>query len=174
MPEAKCVAMAGQPACSLKVRRTAGAGVTLIELLVVIAAVGVLGAVLVLLFGGYIGASEDQTNKNELAAVQSAVISMMEANGLAALPRPVVAPTNDMAAFPDTSVCGKGKLRDRDGTLFVAGRDQDGYVLYQHDATADEGTSNLVNYFPRKTTKCWYSVNANGAVMQARDAPAAP
>jgi hypothetical protein len=110
----------------------------------------------------YSGAAPD-----ELANVQTAVVAMMVANGLSALPNPVTVATNDMSAFPDaTSACGIDKVNDLDGNAYQAGLDKDGFLLYGHDITADGAQTGLINYMAVQATMGTYTVDASGTVTQ--------
>ncbi len=110
--------------------------------------------------------------ETEFATIQAAVHSMMVDNEMQVLPTPVLlaARTQDMTAFPDTSVCGVGKVLDRNGNAYTI-NDKDGYILYQHDMIADGTQTRLVNYVNTKNTTFWYSADANGAVTQSTTAP---
>ena len=104
----------------------------------------------------------------ELTNVQRAVITMMIDNQLSTIPNPVAVATSNMAAFPDaTSVAGSAnKLKDPTGAAYVAA-DKNGYLLYQHDLTADgSAVLLLVNYVAQATTKGTYTVDASGTVTQ--------
>ena len=102
----------------------------------------------------------------ELANIQAAVHAVMVDNEIATLPNPVIVATNDMGAFPDTSLCGVDKMNDCDGNVYVRGKDKDGYVLYQHDLYADAASADLVNYIVSQYTTGTYTVDANGMVTQ--------
>ena len=104
--------------------------------------------------------------ETELSAVQTAVNSMMVDNELWELPNPVTVATNDMSAFPDTSVCGIDKIQDTEGNAYVRGQDKDGHVLYQHDITADNAPTGLVNYVATQYTEGTYTVDKDGTVTQ--------
>jgi len=117
-------------------------------------------------YKGEIEEEELEAAETELANVQAATIAMMIDNKLTELPNPVTEPTNDMSAFPDnTSACGVDKINDWDGNAYQSG-DKDGYILYQHDTTADNMQSNLVNYINMQYTSGTYTVDADGTVTQ--------
>lgn len=109
---------------------------------------------------------EAEAAQTEFANVQSAVIALMVDNGLSTLPNPVAVATNDMGAFPDTSVCGVDKAQDRNGNAYVSGKDKDGYVLYQHDINGDATSTDLVNYVAVQYTQGTYTVDSTGTVTQ--------
>jgi len=141
-------------------------GFTLIELLIVVAILGVLAAVVIPNVSRFIGAGEEESAATELSNIQAAVTSMMVDNGLATLLHPVTVATDDMGAFPDaTSVVVTEKITDPEGTPYAVG-DKNGYILYQHDVTADSVQTSLVNYVATDTTHGTYTVNTNGTVDQ--------
>lgn len=74
--------------------------------------------------------------------------------------------TNDMGAFPDTSVCGVDKLVDWNSNLYIPGQDKDGYLPYQHDLHADASSIDLVNYVTIQYTLGTYIVDSQGTVTQ--------
>lgn len=108
---------------------------------------------------------ERDTAETELANIQAAMVDMMVDNNLTSLPNPVTIATNDMSAFPDTSVCGADKINDWDENAYQSG-DKDGYILYQHDIDADNTQNNLVNYIVSQYTTGTYTADANGTVTQ--------
>jgi len=152
-------------------------GFTLIELLIVVAILGVLAAVIIPNVGRFFGRGEDEARRTERHNVESAVVALMTENGLSVIPNPVEYTgadgnaVNDMTAFPDsTSACGTAdKLKDPDGNDYQAGLDKDGYVLYQHDITADGATSPTVNYITLSTTQYYYTCEADGTIRQWAD-----
>ncbi|MDP2730870.1 MAG: hypothetical protein Q8O55_10370, partial [Dehalococcoidales bacterium] len=45
--------------------------------------------------------------------------------------------------------------------------DKAGFILYQHDRVADDSaTGNLSNYVATQTTSYWYTVDAQGTIIQ--------
>ena len=143
-------------------------GFTLIELLIVVAILGVLAAVIIPNVGRFIGRGETEASETELSNVQSAVTAMMVDNLISELANPVLEAnaTNNMAAFPDTSVIGVAKLTDPNSDNYQAFLDKDGYILYQHDLWADGATDNLINYVATANATGTYYVDSSGTVYQ--------
>jgi prepilin-type N-terminal cleavage/methylation domain-containing protein len=156
----------------MKIPERGEKGFTLIELLIVVAILGVLAAVVIPNVGRFIGRGETEAADTEFSNVQTAVISMMTDNNLSELPSgyvdgTVIAATDNMSLFPhSTAACGTVKLTDPDGGSYTAS-DKDGYILYQHDISADNSTATTVNYVATEQTKGTYYVDAYGTVYQA-------
>ena len=152
-------------------------GFTLIELLIVVAILGILAAVVVPNIARFIGKGSEEAASTELQNIQLAVSTMMLDNDLIALPNPVGAAgaINDMGAFPDsTSAPGSGKDSDTGGVAYTFPGDKAGYVIYNHDITADAGQASLANYVTTQTTSYWYTAEADGTVKQWADAALTP
>ena len=151
----------------MRIPKTGEKGFTLIELLIVVAILGVLAAVVIPNVGRFIGRGETEAAETELSNIQSAVTAMMVDNLLSTLPNPVdTTPTNDMSAFPDTSVCGTNKIKDPDGSTYIIALDKDGYILFQHDITGDGTQTSLINYVATQFSKGTYTVDDHGTVTQ--------
>jgi len=166
--------MWGKRSTHIRIPEAGQKGFTLIELLIVVAILGALAAIVIPNIGQFIGAGEQEAKDTELSNIQSAVHAMMVDNELATLPNPVNAVinrTNDMSAFPDTSVCGIDKLKDIEGNNFSSFGDKGGYVLYGHDRIGDNSQDDLVNYVVTQTTAYWYTVDVQGTVTQYDTAP---
>ena len=150
-------------------------GFTLIELLIVVAILGVLAGVVIPNVGRFSGRGEEEAKDTELKNIQAAVLAMMTDNNLPIIPHPVASGnrTNNMGAFPDAdAVCGVAteKYKDPNATIYGAG-DKAGFLLYQHDITANNSTSPLVNYVAANQTSYWYTVDTYGTVTQYDTAP---
>jgi len=140
-------------------------GFTLIELLIVVAILGVLAAVVIPNVGRFVGRGETEAAETEFANIQSATVAMMTDNGLETLPTAVnVTATANMSLFPDTTLSAD-KGNDPDGNGYGAS-DKAGFILYQHDITADNDTTNLVNYVATEMCKGTYTVDELGTVTQ--------
>ncbi len=104
------------------------------------------------------GRAEEEAQKVELRNVQQAVSIMMADNRLAAIPNPVVVPTNDMTSFPDATTLpeAKGLLQG----------DRPGYVLHGHDETPDRQSEPTIDYISSPLTPWAYTVTRDGVVVQ--------
>ena len=136
------------------------------KLLLGVAFSGLLAAIVLPNVIRFIGRGEAETVTTELTIIQTAVSAMMVDNQLSTLPTPVTTATNDMSAFPDTSMCSIDKKIDSNGDLYVQERDKDGYILFQHDIIGDGEQDNLVNYVATRLTKGTYHVDSMGKVYQ--------
>lgn len=115
----------------------------------------------------------EKERRQEWQDVQAAVKTMMAENGLETIPRPrdfagEVA-FNDMTAFPDVlsdwvKEVG-GKTADPKGNSYIDG-DKAGYLLFGQDVTGDGKLTGLVDYLKLKTTKYYYTCEADGGVRQ--------
>lgn len=115
----------------------------------------------------------EKERRQEWRDVQAAVKTMMAENGLTELPYPRNAAGevafNDMTVFPDaisdwTEEVG-GKKADPKGSKYIDG-DKAGYLLLGHDITGDGKLTGLVDYLKLKTTKYYYTCEADGQVRQ--------
>ncbi|KKL66092.1 hypothetical protein LCGC14_2148440 [marine sediment metagenome] len=154
-------------------------GFTLIELLIVVAILGILAAVVVPNIARFLGRGETEAAATEIRSIQTAVTTLMIDNGITLLPIPADeaggVSLNDMAAFPDsTSATGTGKDSDPGGVAYTFPGDKAGYVIYNHDITADAGQASLANYVTTQTTSYWYTAEADGTVKQWADAALTP
>ncbi len=102
--------------------------------------------------------------ETELINIQTATIALMVDNQLSILPNPVTVATNDMTAFPDTTAA-TSKGTDPNGNTYD-GNDKAGFILYQHDITADGAQTGLVNYVATRYTIGTYIVDSTGTVTQ--------
>ncbi len=101
---------------------------------------------------------EDSLAANELRQIQAAVITMMTRNGITRIPDPVREPTSDLRRFPDVST-----PPDRKGMLEG---DLPGYVLYEHDLTADGHPNGTVDYVRFAAGRWTYTADHDGTVTQ--------
>ena len=101
---------------------------------------------------------EDSLAASELRLIQAAVLTMMTHNGITQIPDPEREPTSDLRRFPDvnTPPNRKGML---DGDL-------PGYVLYEHDLTADGLPNGTVDYVRFAAGRWTYTADHDGTVTQ--------
>lgn len=101
---------------------------------------------------------EDNLGASELRQIQAAVLTLMTHNGITTIPNPVGEPTSDLRRFPDVSTppSRKGMLEG----------DLPGYVLYEHDRTADGLPEATVSYVRFATGRWAYTADRDGTVTQ--------
>ena len=101
---------------------------------------------------------EDNLGASELRQIQAAVLLLMTHNGITTIPNPVREPTSDLRRFPDVSTppSRKGMLEG----------DLPGYVLYEHDLTADGLPEATVSYVRFATGRWAYTADRDGTVTQ--------
>ena len=119
----------------------------------------------------------------ELDVVSAAIATLMADNGLTVIPNPVTVNeppctkgTQDMTRFPDTAsaVGTPDKSSDPSGVAYTSGvgtsGDKDGYLLFAHDAKADNRQSTIVSYV-RFVRSIWcYAAESDGYVRQYDEA----
>ncbi len=95
---------------------------------------------------------------SELRQIQAAVLTMMTHNSITTIPNPVEEPTSDLRRFPDTRTAPslKGMLEG----------DLPGYVLYEHDLTADGLPEATVSYVRFAHGRWTYTAARDGTVVQ--------
>ena len=101
---------------------------------------------------------EDNLAANELRQIQAAVLTLMTHNRITTIPHPLREPTSDLRRFPDVSTppSQKGMLEG----------DLPGYVLYEHDLTADGLPEATVSYVRFAAGRWTYTVDHDGTVTQ--------
>ena len=101
---------------------------------------------------------EDNLATNELRQIQAAVLTLMTHNRITKIPNPLREPTSDLRRFPDVSTppSQKGMLEG----------DLPGYVLYEHDLTADGLPEATVSYVRFAAGRWTYTVDHDGTVTQ--------
>ena len=102
--------------------------------------------------------AEDNLAASELRLIQAAVLTMMTHNGITQIPDPEREPTSDLRRFPDvnTPPNRKGMLEG----------DLPGYVLYEHDRTADGLPNATVDYVRFAAGRWTYTADHDGTVTQ--------
>lgn len=98
-----------------------------------------------------------EVRKTEFNSVQVAVTLAMFDNALTSI-TPVVAATNDMSAFPDTTWTN--------GLRFSA-PDTAGLVLFSHDLVKNDRRAGTTEYMSAPFTRCRYLASENGNVSWA-------
>ena len=101
---------------------------------------------------------EDNLAASELRQIQAAVLTLMTHNGITTIPNPLSEPTSDLRRFPDvtTPPSRKGMLEG----------DLPGYVLYEHDRTADGLPEATVSYVRFAAGRWTYTADRDGTVTQ--------
>ena len=160
-------------------------GFTLVELLVAVVLVSVLAAVVLPVVGRFAGSGTEEARRTEFHDVETAVILLMTDSQILSIPSPITGNTPPcaigtkvLASFPDAdSDNGQGAGNDGGKEVDVfgnpytftgppAGKDKQGYVLYDHDAVGGDGQAALFNYlYPLNSTYC-YTVDGDGTVHQ--------
>ncbi len=119
---------------------------------------------------------EEGARRAEFRSVVSAVLAMMEDNGLTEIPNPMSfargvaanftgdnpATNATVEGFPDITTTAAEKGYSGNATIRA------GYVLYQHDKISTDNTTQFttVSYIGKLTTKYCYTAEADGTVRQ--------